>query len=112
MGGKRGRPPMLAKGVWRHQEVLERRVCTIIRRRDPENEESITEAVYGVRALARRVVSATDLTRERIRYLYHLAVEAEPSDIVRVLLGWRFRLPDRAVRRLQARTDIAEIRWA
>ena len=111
MDGKRRRPPMSTKGVWRHPAVLERRVCTILGRRDPDNEESITEVVYGLRALARRVVSPKDLTRERIRNLYHLAVRAEPSEIVR-LLGWRFRLPDRTVRRLHARTDIAEIRWA
>jgi hypothetical protein len=52
MDGKRRRPPMSTKGVWRHPAVLERRVCTILGRRDPDNEESITEVVYGLRALA------------------------------------------------------------
>jgi hypothetical protein len=58
---------MLTKGAWWHAAVLERRMCTILGRRDPDNEESITEVVYGLRALARRVVSPTDLTCERIR---------------------------------------------
>ena len=102
---------MWTYGVWRHPAVLERRVCSIVGRRDPDNEESTTETVYGLRALARRVCSPRDLTRERIRTLACTAVNAEPSEIVRLLLSWRFRLPDRTVRRLQARTDIAEMRW-
>ena len=112
MTTKPGRPPMRAYGVWRSSDVVERRVCRILGQRDPDNEETITDAVYGLRGVARRILARQDWTPERTRQLSRMAVSSEPSEIFRLLQSWRFRLPDRAVRSLQARTDIAEIRWA
>jgi hypothetical protein len=110
MPTKRGRPPMQGIGVWRHPDVLSRRVSTILSHRDPDDEESITDAVYEVRALAHRV--GAQLSSPRSRQLASMTAVSEPSEVLRLLLSWRFRLPDRTVRRLQARTDIAEMRWA
>jgi hypothetical protein len=112
MAAKPGRPPMRAYGVWRSSDVVERRVCKVLAQRDPDNEETITNAVYGVRRVARRILAKQDWTPERIRQLSTMAVSSEPSEVFRLLQSWRFRLPDRTARRLHARTDIAEIRWA
>ena len=103
MAAKRGRPPMRAYGVWRSSDVVERRLCRILAQRDPDNEETITNAVYGVRGVARRILAKRDWTPERIRQLSTMAVSSEPSEVFRLLQSWRFRLPDRTVHRTEER---------
>jgi hypothetical protein len=109
---ERGRPKKLPLGIWRHPSILYRRVCTILRWRDADNEESITDVVYGLRALARRVVPREQLPETYRHELRRLGVDAEPWEIVRVLQAWRFNLTDRAVCRMEQRPDIMEMRWA
>jgi hypothetical protein len=109
---KRGRPKKTTFGVWRHPAIVERRLSTILGRRDPDDEESMTEVVYASRALARRILGPDGLDADRERHLRRLAVNAEPSEILPVLLSWRFNLPDRTIRQLHRRTDIMEMRWA
>lgn len=103
---------MRAYGVWRYSDVVERRVSRIPGRRDSDDEETITDAVHGLRGVAHRILARQDWTPERTRQLNRMAVSSKPSEVFRLLQSWRFRLPDRTVRRLHARTDIAEIRWA
>ena len=112
MGEKRGRPPMKGCGVWRAAGMVGRRVRTHLGQRNRDDPQSITDAVYRVRAFATRIIAKSQLTPERLRFLDAKSVSAKPSEVIRLLLTWRYRLPDRTVRRLQASTDIAEIRWA
>lgn len=53
MAGKRGRPSMRAYGVWRSSDVVERRIAAILKQREPDSEETMTDAVYGARRLGR-----------------------------------------------------------
>jgi hypothetical protein len=98
--------------IWRNSEILTRRVKTILRRRDKHDPETLTEVGLKLIALAERVAGKNAITARRRARLLHLAVDAKPSVIVRTLLRWRFAHPDRVVRRLQAVTDLQEMRWA
>ena len=109
MPGKRGRPMTTTLGRWRNPEVLGRRVSTILGRRDPEDVEIVTLVGKQLTALARRVLARPLTANERSRLL-KLAVTAKPSQITRLLQSWRFRLPDRKVRKL-VKADIMEARW-
>jgi len=84
----------------------------IIRRRNRTDPETITDVTYRLLALGRRVLCAPALEAGREARLRHLATYAKPSEITRTLQSWRFRLPDRAVRTLQKRSNIVEMRWA
>ncbi len=109
MPAKRGRPVTPTLGRWRDPAVLGRRVSTIVGRRDPETEETITLVGKQLTALARRVLARPLTPNERSRLL-KLAVTAKPSQITRLLQSWRFRLPDRKVRML-FNADIVDARW-
>jgi hypothetical protein len=105
VGRKRGRPARPGIGVWRHPEVLSRRVATIVGERDREDAESVTATAYRLEALARRVLAPRTLTGAQRTALHRLARAAKPSAITRTLLSWRFNLSDVTVRRLQREAD-------
>jgi hypothetical protein len=111
MEGRRGRPVQVTDGRWRHSENLGRRVVTILSRRDLSDPQTITEVTTVLLALARRVVRPRVLDNDQEKRLRHLAVHGKPSEIIRILQSWRFRLPDRKVRALQRRSDIQEMIW-
>ena len=108
---KRGRPVRPGVGAWRHSAVLSRRVATIVRERDPDNEESLSATVSKLEAVARRVLAPRPLTTDQRTRLRRLACSAKPSAITRTLLTWRFDLSDVTVRRLQQDDSIFEMYW-
>jgi hypothetical protein len=110
MPGKRGRPVQPSLGVWRDPEVLGRRVKTIVSRRDPDDEETVTLVGQQLTALALRVLGRP-LTEKELARLRKLASTAKPSQTTRVLVSWRFKLPDRKVRAL-SKAGLLEARWA
>jgi len=100
MNQRRGRPRGRGLGIWCSPRVLDSRVSTIVAGRDKHNEETITDVIDRLFRLARRVCARPLEPREESR-LRKLAGCAKPSHITRTLVSWRFRLPDRTVRRLQ-----------
>ena len=71
----------------------------------------MTEVTHLLLALAARLMRPRVLDDTQKGRLHELAVKSKPSEITRTLQSWRFRLPDRAVRRLRADTDLEEMRW-
>ena len=97
-------------GYWRNSETLARDVTAIVKKRDLDDEESVTIVCQELRALAHGILSPQALTDRQRQQLGRLARTAKPSLIIRTLRTWVFLLPDRTVRRLER--DIEEARWA
>ncbi len=85
MAGRRGRPEQVTDGRWRHSEILNRRVVTIVCRRDPSDPETITEVTTLLLALAGRVLGPRVLDDEQEKRLRDLAVHAKPSEVTRTM---------------------------
>jgi hypothetical protein len=111
MTKKRGRPTRPTLGIWQNPDVLTRRVRTMVRRRDKDDEQTVTEVGQQLIGLTGRVLPRPLTTTERARLL-RLAHNAKPSQVTTTLLRWRFQLPDRAVRVLLRRKGIMKMRWA
>jgi hypothetical protein len=97
-------------GYWRNSAMLARDVTAIVKKRDNDDEETITIVCLELRALARRILSPQALTDHQRQQLDRLGRTAKPSQLARTLQTWVFLLPDRTVRRLER--DIEEARWA
>ena len=106
-----GRPPKSGVGVWKHQDTLARRVRGIIKARDKDDPQTVTEAGKKIVALAQRLVPSRVLSDADTDRLLKLVPNSTPSEITRVLQGMRFNLPDHAVRALQQQSHIDKARW-
>jgi hypothetical protein len=109
---KRGRRPRIGLKVWRNDERIKGPVEAILRRRDKDDPETVTEAGHQLIALVSSELGDHEVTDQRRVRLFRLAATAKASQIIRILESWRFRLPDRQVRYLQTLKSIEEIRWA
>jgi hypothetical protein len=95
-------------GKWRHDRIVKRVVKRLVpRERDPE---TVTEVADRLVRFASRLLKPRALTPEQRARLRTLAATAKPTEITRTLLGWRYDLPDRTVRRLQS-ANILAFRW-
>jgi hypothetical protein len=95
-------------GKWHHDRIVKRIVKRLVpRERDPE---TVTEVGDRLIRFASRLLKPRVLTAEQCARLRTLAVAAKPSEITRTLLGWRYDLPDRTVRRLQSE-NLLDFRW-
>jgi len=95
-------------GRWHHDRIVK---CTVKRLVPRERDsETVTEVGNRLIRLASRLLKPRVLTAEQRARLRKLAVTAKPSEITRTLLGWRYDLPDRTVRRLQSE-DLLAFRW-
>lgn len=106
-----GRPPKLGVGGWKHQDTLARRVRRILKARDKDDPQTVTEVSERIVALARRLVPSRILSDADTDRLLKLVPNSKPSEITRVLQGMRFNLPDHAVRDLQQQSHIDKARW-
>jgi hypothetical protein len=109
---KRGRRPRIGLKVWRNDQRIRGPVEAILRRRDNEDLETLTEAGHQLVALVSSELGDQEATDPRRVRLFRLAATAKASQIIRTLESWRFGLPDRQVRHLQSLKNIEEIRWA
>ncbi len=106
-----GRPPKLGVGGWNHQDVLARKVRSILSPRRKGDSQSVTEVRDKILALASRLVRPRVLADADKTRLLRLVPKRKPSEIVRTLLSIRFELPDHAVRDLQNQPQIFKARW-
>ena len=106
-----GRPPKLGVGGWNHQDVLARKVRSILRPRRKGDQQSVTEIGDKILVLASRLVRPCVLADADEARLLRLVPKRKPSEIIRVLLSLRFNLPDHTIRDLQKQSNIAKLRW-
>ena len=115
MAGQRGRPVRPGIRRWQNDETFVPMVTSIMKSRNKSNEETLTDVIYSLEGFAGGALPDGALTKPRREYLHRLARHAKPSLVARILLSWRFDLPDRTIRHIQQRADlkdIAELRWA
>ena len=111
VGAARGRPPKLGVGGWNHQDVLARKVRSILSPRRKGDQQSVTEVGHKILALASRLIRPRVLADADKTQLLRLVPKRKPSEIIRVLLRLRFNLPDHTIRDLQKQSHIAKLRW-